>query len=118
MEQPIQKENNQVKSSPISMPQGAITRSWDKKLQQALIHHVQGLMISVSEGLQGFQSFGSNGSQVQFNVFQVQVKIQGESREVKEGGSGNLEKGTTAVYQAMPLTYTVSHTTMLSSVSA
>ena len=57
------------------MPQGRITRSQAKKLQQVLIRHVQGLMILASEGLQGFQNFGSSGNQVSFNVFQVQVKI-------------------------------------------
>ena len=49
-------------------------------------------MISASEGLQGFQSFGSHGSQVQFNVFQVQEKIQGELKKIKEHESENTEE--------------------------
>ena len=55
------------------MPQGPITRSQSKKLQQTLIHHLQGLVSSSSEGLQGHQSFGANANQVQYNLIQVQV---------------------------------------------
>ena len=64
-------------SSPISMPQGPITRSKSKKLQQALIHHLQGLVNSASEELQGHQSFGANATQVQYNLIQVQVTTNG-----------------------------------------
>ena len=55
------------------MPQGPITRSQSKKLQQALIHHLQGLVSSASEDFQGHQSFGTNAGQVQYNLIQVQV---------------------------------------------
>ena len=55
-------------SSPISMPQGPITRSKSKKLQQALIHYLQGLVSLASEGLQGHQNFGINADQVQYNL--------------------------------------------------
>ena len=49
------KDKVQEVSNPISMPQGPIIRSRSKKLQQAL--HLQGLVSSVSEELQGHQSF-------------------------------------------------------------
>ena len=86
MEQPTRHEDehdqegkDQVEevSSPISMPQGPITRSKSKKLQQALIHHLQGLVNSASEELQGHQSFGANATQVQYNLIQVQVTTNG-----------------------------------------
>ena len=59
------------------MPQGPITRSRSKKLQQALIHHLQGLANSASEELQGHQSFGANTTQFQYNLIQVQVTTNG-----------------------------------------
>ena len=59
------------------MPQGPITRCRSKKLQQALIHHLQGLVSSASEELQGHQSFGVNTTQVQYNLIQVQVTTNG-----------------------------------------
>ena len=58
---------------PIVMPQGPITRSKSKKLQQALIHYLQGLVSLASEGLQGHQNFRTNADQVQYKVIQVQV---------------------------------------------
>ena len=82
MEQPTHHEDehdqegkDQVEevSSPISMPQGPITRSKSKKPQQALIHYLQGLVSLASEGLQGHQNFGTNADQVQYNLIQVQV---------------------------------------------
>ena len=82
MEQPTHHEDkhdlegkDQVEevSSPISMPQGPITRSKSKKLQQALIHHLQGLVSLASKGLQGHQNFGTNEDQIQYNLIQVQV---------------------------------------------
>ena len=82
MEQPTHHEDehdqegkDQVEevSTPISMPQGPITRSKSKKLQQALIHYLQGLVSLASEGLQGRQNFTTNAYQVQYNLIQVQV---------------------------------------------
>ena len=61
MQQPTHHENEhqiQEVSNPISMPQGPITRSRSKKLQQALIYHLQGLVSSAIEGLEGHPSFG------------------------------------------------------------
>ena len=55
------------------MPQGPIIGSQSKKLQQALIHHLQGLVSLASKGLQGQQSFGTNADQVQCNLIQVQI---------------------------------------------
>ena len=46
------------------MPQGLIIRSRSKKLQQNLIHHLQGLVSSASEGLEGHPSFGVIANQV------------------------------------------------------
>ena len=67
------KDQVQEVSNPISMPQGPITRSQSKKLHQALIHHLQGLVSSASEGLEGHPSFGEIKNQVQYNLIQVQV---------------------------------------------
>ena len=64
-------------SNPISMPQGPITRARAKKLQQALILHLQGLVNSAKDGLQGDSSFGSSVNLVQYNVIQVQVNYNG-----------------------------------------
>ena len=60
-------------SNPIRMPQGPITRSQSKKLQKALINHVQSLVNSAIGGLYGQQSFGPNGVEVQYTLLQVQV---------------------------------------------
>ena len=58
----------------ISMPQGPITRSRAKKLQQNLIIHLQGLVKMVSEELQGYQSFVVNTTQENFNVILIEVE--------------------------------------------
>ena len=71
------KDQVQEISSEISIPHGPITRSRSKKFQQALIHHLQGLVNSASEGLQGYQGFRTSAAQFQYNLIQVQVKIQG-----------------------------------------
>ena len=74
MQQPTHHEDKhqvQEVSNPISMPPGPIIRSQSKKLQQALIHHLQGLVSSASEELQGHQSFEANATQVQYNLIQV-----------------------------------------------
>ena len=67
------KDQVQEVSNSISMPQEPITWSWSKKLPQALIHHLQGLVSSASEGLEGHPSFGEIKNQVQYNLIQVQV---------------------------------------------
>ena len=60
-------------SNPISMPPGPITRSRSKKFQQALVHHLQGLVNLANEGLQGHQGFGTRVAQVQYNLIQTLV---------------------------------------------
>ena len=62
------KDQVQEVSNPITMPQGPVTRSRSKKLQQALIHHLQGLVSLVSEGLKGHPSFGTIVNQVEYNL--------------------------------------------------
>ena len=66
-------EGAECMKSLISMPQGPITRSGSKKLQQALITHLQGLVHTASECLQGIPSFGPKVVQIQYNVFQVHL---------------------------------------------
>ena len=60
-------------TSPISMPQGPITRGRAKKLQQALITHVQGIIHTASEGLHGITSVRPNVTHGHINVFQVHL---------------------------------------------
>ena len=58
-------------SGSLSLPQGPITRSRAKKLQQALNLHLQSLVSITSEELQGTQSYGSKGDQVELNVMKI-----------------------------------------------
>ena len=60
-------------TSPISMPQGPITRGRAKKLQQALITHVQGIIHTASEDLHGVTSVRPNVTHGHINVFQVHL---------------------------------------------
>ena len=56
-------------TSPISIPQGLITRSRAKKIQQALITHLQGMINSASEDLQEITSVRPNVTHGHINVF-------------------------------------------------
>ena len=61
---------------PLSMPQGPITRSRAKKIQQALLAHLQAWINSTAKEIQGephvVSSFGSK-PQVIYNVIQVHM---------------------------------------------
>ena len=70
-EDQVAKDEVQEISSPISLPQGPITRSRAKKLQQTLNSHVQGLVKITSEGLQGVQSFGASEGQKNFILMEI-----------------------------------------------
>ena len=60
-------------TSPISMPQGLITRSRAKKIQQALITHLQGMINSASEDLQEITSVRPNVTHSHINVFECHL---------------------------------------------
>ena len=61
----------------INMPQGPITRSRSKRLQQAFNLYLQARVNSASEGLQGNLGFNSSVAKVQYNVIQVQILCNG-----------------------------------------
>ena len=57
------------------MPQGQITRSQAKKLQQNLIIYLQDFMKMASGELNGCQSFETSAIQIQYNLLQLKVEI-------------------------------------------
>jgi len=63
-------------SNPIVLPRGPITRSRAKKIQQALICHLQDLVTLASNGLHGMHGMSSleiKAEDVNFNLLQVDV---------------------------------------------
>ena len=74
---PIQQEEQvanvevQGNSSQLSLPQGPITRSRAKKLQQALNSHLQSLVSIISEELRGTKSYEAREDQMERNLMKI-----------------------------------------------